>query len=71
MSSHAHCAFEGSVQNLTQRRMSVHHHRELPDRRSCRNCVGAFLNEVCGVYSYDVDAEDLLGVFIKENLRKG
>ena len=69
MSGHAHRSLEGRVQHLAQRGVGVDHHRKLSDRRPGGDCVGALLNQVGGMYSDDVDAEDLLGVLVEENLR--
>lgn len=65
MSSHSHCAFEGSVQHLAQSRMRVDHHRELSNSSPSSDSVSALLDQIGGVNADNMNTKDLFGVFVE------
>ena len=59
---------EGLIEHLAEGRVRVDHHREVLQRRSGLDGVGALLDEVGGVQADDVHRDDLVGILLEDDM---
>mmetsp|Transcript_7590 Transcript_7590/g.22269 ORF Transcript_7590/g.22269 Transcript_7590/m.22269 type:complete len:243 (-) Transcript_7590:355-1083(-) len=67
MAGHADCPFEGFVQDLAERGMSVNHHAELLHSRPRRDGIGTLLDKIGSMDANDVNSNNLPCVLVEEN----
>mmetsp|Transcript_21409 Transcript_21409/g.56434 ORF Transcript_21409/g.56434 Transcript_21409/m.56434 type:complete len:537 (-) Transcript_21409:7-1617(-) len=65
----AEAPLERLVEHLAQRRVRVHHHRQVLERRARLDRVGALLNEVGRVQADDVHSDHLVRILAEDDLR--
>ena len=68
MSGAAEGPLEGLVEHLAERGVRVRGHRELVERDSVLDGVGALLDEICSVDTDDVNSDQLVVILPEDDL---